>query len=314
MTETMNDQRLERTNLLTSPTPSVHEISGREMLLANTTPYDFEAISEIEEVKNPRVRWLSNFANQTHEPIDKIGGALFETEVGGWLGGALATVLRAMHDTVTWTVREDAILQKFVDADHPIETFEQVSSLALENVDDVVGKLARKYRIAATMEGALVGATGFAGMLADIPLVLSIALRGITEFAAYYGFYPFNEAEKRYALELLSAAASPTLKSRQESLALLDDRAPHWSSGSDKDAVFAAQVVERLLEGILSRMARGKVAQTIPLVGALIGGGFNRWFVAQVMSLAEALYRERFLMRAYDPLLRVEVKSFNALA
>jgi hypothetical protein len=287
----------------------------RSAALQGLCPYEFEALAEIEDVKNPNVRWLSQFANAAHEPLDKLSATVFDTEVGSWLGGALASVLGTIHDGATWTVREQAILKDFERDGGTLTSFSEIPELSLERVDDAVGKLGRKYRIAAMVEGSLVGATGIAGMLADIPLIISIALRGVTEYAAYYGFYPLDDAEKRFVLDLVSTAAAPTLKTRQESLALLaqPDTHPGGTPAAAEDAIVASRAVEGLVEGILARMARGKVAQAIPLFGALIGGGFNRWFVAQVMSLAEALYRERFLIRRHSADLFVAVKPFEAL-
>ena len=42
-------------------------------------------------------------------------------------------------------------------------------------------------------------------------------------------------------------------------------------------------------------MTKGKLAQAIPIAGALVGGGFNAYFISNVCQAAYYLYRERFL-------------------
>jgi len=263
-------------------------------------PYDREAAVEIAEVKHPGGGPLSKAADALHRPLDRIVDAAFDTAVGEAVDRVLSEAVERIQDASSWTVRETQIVEKFRDRGHSVGTLPDAASLTLEQVDDVVGHLNRKYRLLAFAEGTVTGAAGLPGMLVDIPLVLGIAIRGTTELAAHYGFYPLDAHEKRYVLDLVSVAASPTLEMREASLGSLDEASAELGSRrSEAETVLAMQVVERLAESIVARLARGKIAQGIPLVGAFIGGGFNRWFVGQVMQLAEAVYRERFLVRRY---------------
>tara|TARA_B100001750_G_scaffold178446_1_gene146772 strand:+ start:4093 stop:4941 length:849 start_codon:yes stop_codon:yes gene_type:complete len=269
--------------------------------MSTLTAYEREALHEIAEFRNPERGLLSKAADAIHRPVDKAAEAAFDTAAGAKVDEALSKVMEKLHDAATWTVREDAILKDFREADLPVKDFGDIANRGLEEVEDVIGHLARKYRVLALAEGTAVGAVGAAGFLVDIPLVLGLALRGTTEFAAYYGFYPFEEAEKAYVLDLVSAASSPTHELRQKSMAGLSE----WGDGAatgrmaEAETVLGIQAVERIATSIVSRMARGKAAQGVPLLGAFIGGGFNRWFVGQVMEMAEMMYRERFLIRKH---------------
>ncbi|XBS71848.1 EcsC family protein [Acerihabitans sp. KWT182] len=44
------------------------------------------------------------------------------------------------------------------------------------------------------------------------------------------------------------------------------------------------------------RLTKAKLAQTLPVVGAVIGGGYNACFTRRICDAAYHLYRERFLM------------------
>ena len=271
------------------------------MTTRELSAYDREALHEIAEFKDPDKGWLSKAADAIHRPVDRAAEAAFDTAAGERVDEALSKVMKKLQDAATWTVRKDAILDDFQDDGHDISSLEDIEKLELEAVEDVIGHLARKYRVIALAEGTTVGAAGAAGIVVDIPLVLGIAIRGTTEFAAYYGFYPFTASERAYALDLVSAAASPTHEVRQKNLAGLDAYGDQVAGGrrNEAEAVLGIQAVERIATSLVSRMARGKVAQSVPLVGAFIGGGFNRWFVGQVMEMAEMMYRERFLIRRY---------------
>lgn len=284
---------------MSEPTPTTGTTPDSEP--ETLSPYDREAALEIAELKDPEGGLLSRVADAVHRPLDKLADAAFDTKVGEAVDDALSKVIELLQAGSTWTIREEKILADFRDDGHPVQAFDDIAELGLETVDDVVGNLGRKYRILAMVEGTAIGAVGAAGVAIDIPLILGIAIRGATEAAGYYGFFPFTDEEKGYVLDLVSTAASPTREMRRTSLAALDDAGRDLATGrrAEAETVLAIQAVERLAESIVARMARGKVAQGVPLVGAFIGGGFNRWFVGQVMQLAEAMYRERFLIRRY---------------
>ena len=47
------------------------------------------------------------------------------------------------------------------------------------------------------------------------------------------------------------------------------------------------------------RLTKGKLAQLIPIAGAVVGAGFNAWYLNEVTHTAYMLYRERFLKERY---------------
>ena len=269
--------------------------------MTKLTAYEREALHEIAEFKHPDKGMLSKAADAIHRPVDKAAEKAFDTVAGSKVDEALSKVMEKLHDAATWTVRDDEILEEFRDDGHEVQEFTDIAGLSLEAVEDVIGHLGRKYRVMALAEGTVVGAAGAPGIVVDVPLVLGIALRGTTEFAGYYGFYPFSEQEKAYVIDLVSAASSPTHELRQKSLKGLNEYGDGAATGraAEAETVLGIQAVERVIVSIVSRLARGKAAQSVPLLGAFIGGGFNRWFVGQVVQMAEMMYRERFLIRKH---------------
>lgn len=52
-----------------------------------------------------------------------------------------------------------------------------------------------------------------------------------------------------------------------------------------------------IVERIVFRLGRGKLVQSLPFVGALIGGGLDQQLLKQVAETASHCYRERWLLR-----------------
>jgi hypothetical protein len=59
------------------------------------------------------------------------------------------------------------------------------------------------------------------------------------------------------------------------------------------------QVVQQISKALGIRLTKDKLAQVIPVTGAVIGGGFNEYFTWNVCQAAYFLYRERFLAEKY---------------
>lgn len=235
-------------------------------------------------------------------PIDRLGDAAFDSTVGKHVSAAVSKAIETINDAATWSVQTDEIFDTFREKGYEPRALRDVAHMPLEDVEDVRGRLGLKYKSLATAEGFVVGAAGAAGLAADVPLILGIAFRAVTEYATYYGFDIDDDAERRYALDQVSAASSPSQETRTQALAHLDERNAEMSSQQEireAEAVLTMQFVEKLAESLTVRLSRGKLGQAVPLVGDFVGAGFNGWFVAQVTDLAEAMYRERFLMRKY---------------
>ncbi len=278
------------------------------------SPYEQEAWLEIYDFKNPDSNWLSAASDALQKPIDKISKRAFDSKVGETVEAVLSSVVSAMNDLATWSVRTDAILEAFTDRKHAVDDFSDIQKLSLEQVEEVIGHLGRKYRTIAAVEGSVTGSFSAPGMVVDIPLILTIAMRGVTETAAYYGYFPATDEERVFAMNVVAAASAPTPSRRQSAIVDLTEHSVDLVSGtSPATTVLSIQFVERVMESIVARMARGKIGQVVPMFGSLIGGGFNRWFVAQVMQTAEMMYRERFLVRAHGDGVVVPVEGANAV-
>ena len=58
-------------------------------------------------------------------------------------------------------------------------------------------------------------------------------------------------------------------------------------------------LINTIAKEVGEKITKAKLAQIIPAVGGVIGGGFNSYFTSKVCEAAFLLYRERFLLEKY---------------
>ena len=138
--------------------------------------------------KNPEPTVLSRLADVVATPLEKGATFLLDNAVGDVITKAIGGIVGYLNDGAAWTVRVPAVMNDFRIHGHTaVAVLEDIHGLQLEDVDKVVGYLGAKYRTFAAAEGAAAGVAGGLGIAADIPLLVSIALRAVNEFGTYYG-------------------------------------------------------------------------------------------------------------------------------
>lgn len=268
------------------------------------TPYDKKALVEIHAWKNPEITWFDKALSVINKPLDYVGDVILDNDtVGHVIKKSVNGLVSICNDAAQWSVRSEAIFKEFRgDGHHHINSHEDISSLALEHVDKTVGWLAAKYKGIALTEGAGAGAVGMAGMVIDIPSLITLNLRAIGEYATYYGFDIERQEERLFAFNILGLSSSPTDLSKNLAMSQLIKisqdvaRKKTWNELNKQAFVQVIQQISKIL-GI--RLTKAKLAQTIPVAGAVVGGGFNVYFTNKVCDAAYYLYRERFLATKY---------------
>ncbi|WP_176593001.1 EcsC family protein [Sphingobium sp. EM0848] len=263
------------------------------------SPYERKALIAIEEWKSPEHSFFSRAMNYVDIPLDFVGDFVLKTP---WLGDALQKsvkgVLSVANDTAQYTVRSRAIIAEFSAAGHQVSTLQDIRSLDLEDVDTMVGWLSAKYKALAAAEGVGTGLMGAPGIAIDVPALLSINFRAIGEFATYYGFEIGRQEERIFALAILHYAASPKDASKgllMAEIAKVTKQAASKKTWEKLNQSALVKIVEAIATKIGIKLTKGKLAQSIPLVGAGVGGSFNAYFTAKVCDAAYYYYRERFI-------------------
>jgi hypothetical protein len=144
---------------------------------------------------------------------------------------------------------------------------------------------------------ALVGAAAI-----DIPALITLNLRAIGEYAAYYGFDTSRQEERLFAFNVLGLASSPTDSSKSHAMAQLikiSQDVAKKATWQELEKNAFVKIIQEIAKALGIRLTKAKLAQAIPAIGAAVGGGFNAYFTMKVCDAAYYLYRERFLAEKY---------------
>lgn len=179
----------------------------------------------------------------------------------------------------------------------------------LRRMDKIAGKRKNIGKSIAFVEGAGLGFLGVG--IPDIPVFLSVLLRGIYETALSYGFDYNKPTERLFILRLIQVAtAESDFEKHKKNIELNNWDEFLKSNGISQkledgtDSVGEKLKLEGLLEteikntaGILSEyMLFAKFIQGIPLIGAA-GSVFNFQIYSKVSDYATLKYKRRYLQK-----------------
>jgi hypothetical protein len=158
----------------------------------------------------------------------------------------------------------------------------------------------------AAAEGAGTGWAGLPGLLADIPIVITLALRTIHKIGLCYGYQAKNQRDAQFVLAVLSSSGANSVKEKVASLAFLRSLQvmlvrQSWKAISEK--AVAAQLskeagiiaLRNLARSLGVNLTRRKALGAIPAIGAVIGGSANGWWMKEVGWAARRAFQERWL-------------------
>lgn len=276
--------------------------------------YDAQALKEIHSWKTPELGAFAKALKVINSPLDKAGNLVLALPgVGKVIKKSIQGLTGVCNDAAQWSVRPNAICKDFRKQGHnQVKVPADITSLELEQVDRVVGWLGAKYNSAALAEGGAAGFVGLTGIPADLAALVALNLRAIGEYATYYGFDVGKQEERLFAMNVLGLASSPTDAAKGLAMAQLvhiaqDVAKKQTWKGLEKHAF--VQIMQQIAKALGVRLTKAKLAQVVPVAGAVVGGGFNAYFTSKVCDAAYHLYRERFLAAKYGPdVIEVTVK------
>ncbi|MFZ2958435.1 MAG: EcsC family protein [Candidatus Ozemobacteraceae bacterium] len=158
----------------------------------------------------------------------------------------------------------------------------------------------------AAAEGAITGMAGIAGLAADIPALLILAIRSIRRVGFCYGFDTGSEGERAFIIHVLSAGAANSISERSDaireamsvhaSLRNPDGKPMTDARGIDvlgREGIGAA--IRNLAKQLCINLTSRKAVQTLPLIGGGVGAAMNAMFIGDVVQAAMRLYQKRRL-------------------
>lgn len=185
----------------------------------------------------------------------------------------------------------------------------------LERCDELARSVGRRASLMGGGTGALFGVAGGLGLLADVPALLTLALRTIHRVGYCYGETPEALEDRRLSIGIFALVSANSMDEKQAALAALRGDAgalvdAAWRDGVERvaerelakeAAVFSLQNLARRI-GV--NLGRRKIAGSVPVLGAAVGAAINAWYLGDVAQTARCVFQERWLMRKHPAAMR----------
>ncbi len=193
-----------------------------------------------------------------------------------------------------------------------VESVDAISDLPLDRCDTLARRVSRRGLLLGGAGGAVFGVAGAAGMVADIPALLTLALRTIHRTAYCYGEDWLLPERRSLVIGVFALASANSLEEKQAAWAalhtgteLLDSA---WRDGVERVAEreFAKEATQFSLSTLASRISthlgKRKAAGVVPVLGAAIGSAINAGYIHDIGKVARYVMQDRWLRQHYPKL------------
>ena len=267
------------------------------------SPYEQQALADIAAWRQPDASWRAKASRSLAQVWGAVSGQLHTLPGVEWtIENVVSGLLELTNEMTQDSIWTDAILRDFVSNGHPVSALADIQRLDLEHVDTIMMGLDRKYISLASVEGVATGAAGAAGIVPDLVALVALNLRVAGETATYCGFDMQRPEERLFALQILDAVARSGDSKREITVAPVL-RTASAVARKTASGIAGQMGLGSAVEGAMRRLgmtlAQKKLTQLVPVTGALVGGGLNYLYTANVCRTCHYLYRERFLEAKY---------------
>lgn len=183
----------------------------------------------------------------------------------------------------------------------------------LDLCDTLMRTEQRRAMALAGVGGAAFGIAGAAGMVADVPALIALALRTIHRVGLCYGEDLRRPQARRLAIGVFALASANSLDEKKTAVAALRDFESHsldeaaWRDGVERAAEreLAKEAAVFSLNNLAGKLGinlgQRKAAGVMPVLGALVGGSVNAWYLYDVAQVSRYVFQERWLADKHSP-------------
>jgi len=252
---------------------------------------------EIKKWEEEGPGYLSQVSDMLFRPAQKIAESLIPEFVIDTVQTAIRGCFEALLSGASYTISKDEILQKIIEQDPCLDSFDAI--LNSENLDamDAVAYHYWNWNLGyAITQGIATGSAELLGLAANIPALFTIIFRMMQQISASYGFDPDLQEEKQFILRVLSVASSADVAAKQAAMVFLKQLQTQlikktWKKLAEEKALSVA--IRELAKTIGIQITKRKALQMVPIIGGIIGGGFDGTYANDVGRTAVMLYRKR---------------------
>ncbi len=181
-----------------------------------------------------------------------------------------------------------------------------VRALSLERNDELFRSVRRRALQLAAGSGVATGIAGAAGLAIDVPALLTLALNSIHRAGYCYGY---DSAEEALALPIFALASANTLEEKQQAWTALQSQQRATDAALRDGLERAAQRelgkqaavtgIHTLARQFGLNLGRRKALGVLPILGAVVGGSVNAWYMYDLCNAARYAFIARRLADAY---------------
>lgn len=261
-------------------------------------------------------------AAEARSTVEQIPGA---TVAIGKVDDLTTRAMETLHAVVVErglnSVKPADVFAMFADEGVTVASYEEVKELDLKHCDRSVPRRKERY-IALAMAGGAASSLAVTGaavsspvtggttltvaasaVVADITAVMAGMGRIVALVAAHYGYDVRVPDEQAFASGVIaySAAGDPAEKAAAlAALSRLTQQMMGRASWQRLQPRQADNVIRQVSLALGFRLAKRKLAQAVPLLGAVVNGGLNARIAQQTFERAQQAYRLRFLTEKHD--------------
>ena len=102
-------------------------------------------------------------------------------------------------------------------------------------------------------------------------------------------------------MDTVSSAADTSKQVALAPIIRVSSRLARDQAARTAEQFAVTRAIRNLARALGYRLTRAKLAQVVPVTGAVVGSSFNAYYTSKVCDAAFFLYRERFLAAKYGP-------------
>jgi len=260
-----------------------------------------------------------NLAQYERDQLNAI--ELWKNEEPSVVSKALGLIVEPLAWLIRKVVPESAIMGALSLSDAAAvwmtDTADVLRDGRVERIEDLIGKdlklsdgMADQVHnwaigIGAT-EGVGTGVFGIFGAPVDVPAIITLALRTIHKIGVCYGYECKTQADEQFARGILSASGANSMEEKLASLTtltaiktILIKQTWKAMAGKATQSQFSKEAAVIMLRNLAKQLGvnitKRKALAAIPVIGALVGGSVNAWYIKDVGWAARRNFQERWL-------------------
>jgi len=276
----------------------------------NLTHYEQRALNEIEEWETAKPGLVIKTMDALGRPVTVIMEKV-PRPLRGTAERAVMGFMEMLKDISYWTYSEKSIIKKGMNNGLDVSAVSHLAGQDLEKLDRLARRHFASAKIIAALEGAGCGLGGLALIAADIPVLMGIIFRSIQQIGTCYGFPMQDPSMLPVVMGIYNAGSgesaavkSAALADMQIAAATMAGKTAYLKMAAKTKTAMALRFMENSAGSLPSRIAKNiskrKLGQVIPVVGAVIGAGFNYWLMSHTLTAAYMIFRKMHLERKQE--------------